>query len=128
MSADRFDEINARWQPTLAGYRDGVSRDVAWLLDELDRAREWLAKCQAAEFSGMHQRMVAIHAQFDAERIVRELAEREPPSGGCDFCSATGEGLYFLSRGIYIPDPDGHESDCLWRLAREWVAARPRLG
>ncbi|HEY5986956.1 MAG TPA: hypothetical protein VIV12_11355 [Streptosporangiaceae bacterium] len=94
---------------------------------KVEQLREWLANCQASEFHGMHQRMVSIHARFDAEQIVRKLAEREPPQGGCDFCAATGEDLYWWRRydATYIPDPNGHEPDCLWRLAREWVAAHP---
>ena len=42
----RQEEIKARWEPTFAGYRDGISRDVAWLLDEVERLRGLLARLE----------------------------------------------------------------------------------
>jgi hypothetical protein len=46
---DRLPEITARWMPTLSGYRDGITRDVVWLLDEVDRLRGLLARLEWPE-------------------------------------------------------------------------------
>jgi hypothetical protein len=62
---------------------------------------------------------------MDAEQIVRALAKDDPPvmdgwvhdDTPCAYC--------WKDPG---PDPSelaGHEADCPWRLAREWVAAHP---
>ena len=60
---------------------------------------------------------------MDAEQIVRALAAAEPPlvpitTADCTLCDALGS-------NEHIREPDGHDADCPWRLAREWVATSP---
>lgn len=62
---------------------------------------------------------------MDAEELVRALAAQDAPIdseyGTCAFCDAQDPNNL---RAAPIPGaPMEHEPSCLWRLAREWVAA-----
>jgi hypothetical protein len=61
----------------------------------------------------------------ELERIVRALAERDEPvteghngNDFCVFCVLPKRPYHYFSG-----QPEAHENDCPWRLAKEWVAA-----
>jgi len=59
---------------------------------------------------------------MDAEQIVRTLAAGDFPWDGKEGDCALCYGPEFTQDSL---DLSTHKPDCLWRLAREWVAAHP---
>jgi hypothetical protein len=60
-----------------------------------------------------------------AEQIVRKVAMQSPPLndewGDCMWCDAPRSPEVAMG---YVPD-DGHDAECPWRMAREWVKENP---